>query len=92
MKAVCQFQEHLLCRQHRLRCVGCARGVGRPRKERAPAPEDDTPVLQTLKGGWGTLHVCDHIACQLPREEFWKAGKPGEQAPAAVASGTTGKQ
>lgn len=44
---------------------------GRPRKV-VPSPEDDTTALETLKGGWGTLHVCDHVACRLPPPEFWK--------------------
>ena len=70
-----------------MRCGEVFTGAGRPRKERAAAPEDNTPAVETLKGGWGTLHVCDHTACTLPREEFWKASKEaaGEQAvPAAV--------
>lgn len=51
------------------------RGRGRPRKERTPAPEDETPALDMIKGGWGTLHICDHTVCKLPQEEFWKSGK-----------------
>lgn len=63
-------------------------GPGRPKKERMVEPED-TPVLETLKGGWGTLHVCDHAACTLPREEFWKAAKEAavEHSPAMVPLG-----
>mmetsp|Transcript_1435 Transcript_1435/g.4274 ORF Transcript_1435/g.4274 Transcript_1435/m.4274 type:complete len:410 (-) Transcript_1435:16-1245(-) len=66
---------------------------GRPRKERAPAPEDETPVVDTLKGGWGTIHVCDHTVCNLPREEFWKASKEAavEHAPVMLQrSNSTG--
>lgn len=65
---------------------------GRPKKERAVAPEDETPTLEKVKGGWGTLHVCDHTACRLPREEFWKGGKDNatlsraQSAPPAVRS------
>lgn len=24
-------------------------------------------------GGWGTIHMCDHVTCRLPPEQFWKA-------------------